>query len=463
MIKILNLYFHKRTLMSMSFDFFAATGIITASIFSEISLTSKIATSLTIIIGSATMFSIGIMIINSSLGFYDKINIQKKPQTIARATLSVFLMIPFSYLMFKISPVKVEDGKNFILMLTIGLIIMLAHRVYAIHGKYKILAPQKILVYGSGELAALVGKSLQDSNPAVKLAGYYASPNEFNRKVSSLIIFPQGNSLTNIVKNEHIDAIIVALSERRGGSMPMRELLDCKLKGVRVIDTATYFELSLGQIKLDAISAGWLIFGEGFNQGFARTFSKRIFDIIFAAILIVLSLPIMLITSLLILLYDGQPIFYTQERVGLNGINFNVIKFRSMITDAEINNKPQWASPGDSRVTRIGKFLRKLRIDELPQLFNVLKGEMSLVGPRPERPYFVEKLTQELPYFAVRQSVKPGITGWAQVRYHYGASIRDSAEKLQYDLFYVKNHSLFLDLVIVFETIGVVLTGKGAQ
>jgi exopolysaccharide biosynthesis polyprenyl glycosylphosphotransferase len=190
---------------------------------------------------------------------------------------------------------------------------------------------------------------------------------------------------------------------------------------------------------------------------------KRLFDIIFASILIILASPVMLLAAIAILLESGGPILYLQERVGLNGRLFNVIKFRSMRTDAEIDGQPRWATAQDDRVTRVGRILRKLRIDELPQLFSVLSGDMSLVGPRPERPYFVDKLTQELPYFAVRQSVKPGVTGWAQVRYHYGASVEDAAEKLQYDLYYVKNHTLFLDLVILFETVGVVLTAKGAH
>ena len=176
-----------------------------------------------------------------------------------------------------------------------------------------------------------------------------------------------------------------------------------------------------------------------------------------------LGVPVMLVAALLLLLESGGPVLYMQERVGLNGRLFNVIKFRSMRTDAEQDGQPRWATAQDDRVTRVGRIMRKLRIDELPQLFSVLNGDMSLVGPRPERPYFVDKLTQELPYFAVRQSVKPGVTGWAQVRYHYGASVEDSAEKLQYDLYYVKNHTLFLDLVILFETVGVVLTAKGAQ
>jgi len=194
-----------------------------------------------------------------------------------------------------------------------------------------------------------------------------------------------------------------------------------------------------------------------------RTLIKRFFDIVCATLLLVLALPVMLVTGILILLESGGPILYLQERVGLNGRLFNVVKFRSMRIDAEKDGEPRWASAADSRVTRVGRVIRKLRIDELPQLFSVLGGDMSLVGPRPERPYFVDKLTQELPYYAVRQSVKPGVTGWAQVRYHYGASVEDAAEKLQYDLYYVKNHTLFLDLVVLFETVGVVVMGKGAQ
>ena len=171
----------------------------------------------------------------------------------------------------------------------------------------------------------------------------------------------------------------------------------------------------------------------------------------------------MLIAAVFIVLEDGFPLLYRRERVGLNGRLFNVIKFRSMRRDAEKDGKPVWARAKDNRVTRVGQIIRKLRIDELPQLFSVLKGDMSLVGPRPERPFFVDQLTKEIPFYAVRHSVKPGVTGWAQVRYHYGATVEDSAEKLQYDLYYVKNHSLFLDLVVLFETVGVVLTGKGAH
>jgi len=337
------------------------------------------------------------------------------------------------------------------------------HRVHVGHSSAQSLMRQRVLVFGTGTRAKLVGRTLQKSDPHVDLVGYYASPNEAVAEVSAWGILSPNTSLTDIVMEQQVDEIVVALAERRGGSMPLRELLDCKLHGVRVVDMATHFEKTLGQIRLDSVSAGWLIFGDGFSQGWLRTLVKRLFDLVFALVLIVLASPIMLVAAILIVLESGGPVLYMQERVGLNGRLFNVIKFRSMRTDAEQDGQPRWAAAQDDRVTRVGRIMRKLRIDELPQLFSVLNGDMSLVGPRPERPYFVDKLTQELPYFAVRQSVKPGVTGWAQVRYHYGASVEDSAEKLQYDLYYVKNHTLFLDLVILFETVGVVLTAKGAQ
>jgi sugar transferase (PEP-CTERM system associated) len=306
-------------------------------------------------------------------------------------------------------------------------------------------------------------RALNKSDPSAEIVGYFPSPNDESPVVPETQILSRTKTLTDTAKALKVDEIVVALTERRGGSMPLRELLDCKLHGIRVLDLASHFEQTLGQIRLDSLYAGWLIFGDGFSQGALRAVVKRLSDILFASILILLSLPIMLVTGLLIIAENGFPVFYRQERVGLNGRLFNVIKFRSMRNDAEKDGKPIWAKADDDRTTKVGKIIRKLRIDELPQLFSVLKGDMSLVGPRPERPFFVDQLTKEIPFYAVRHSVKPGVTGWAQVRYHYGATVEDSAEKLQYDLYYVKNHSLFLDLVVLFETIGVVLTGKGAH
>jgi len=459
-IKIFNLYFHKRTLSQFLLDF----GLLLASVMVAIlvQVNEPVLNPSTVAFTSLLLAGC-ILIVNSALGFYQRVHHRSVGQSRARALLSWCLALPFAYAIFRLSPLKLENGKAFILTLMSGVMLVLIHRVYVTHSASSTLLRQRVLVFGSGMRAKLVGKSLQKSDPNVDLVGYYASPKETAWEVSASGLLSRDRSLTDVVVSEQVDEIVVALSERRGGSMPLRELLDCKLQGVRVIDIATHFEKTLGQIRLDAVSAGWLIFGEGFEQGWLRALTKRVFDIVCAAILIVLTLPIMLVTAVLIVIESGGPILYLQERVGLNGRLFNVVKFRSMRTDAEKDGQPRWASLTDDRATRVGRVIRKLRIDELPQLFSVLGGAMSLVGPRPERPYFVDKLTHEIPYFAVRQSVKPGVTGWAQVRYHYGASVQDATEKLQYDLYYVKNNSLFLDLVVLFETVGVVLMGKGAQ
>ena len=424
---------------------------------------TDLASGISVAVTCAFLLATGMLAINSGLGFYQRVHNRSLGQSRARAVLSLLLTLMLAYAIFSLLPLGLSDRKLFALTVFGCIAVVLIHRVSAAHSGSQSTVRQRVLIFGTGTRAKLVGRSLKKADPHIDLVGYFAGPNEAVTEVSAWGVLTPDKSLTDIVVDEQVDEIVVALAERRGGSMPLRELLDCKLHGVRVVDIATHFEKTLGQIRLDSVNPGWLIFGEGFNQGLARTLVKRVFDILFAVILIILAAPIMLVTGILILLESGGPMLYLQERVGLNGRTFSVVKFRSMRTDAEIDGKPRWASAGDDRVTRVGRVIRKLRIDELPQLFTVLNGDMSLVGPRPERPYFVDKLTQEIPYYAVRLSVKPGLTGWAQVRYHYGATMEDSAEKLQYDLYYVKNHTWFLDLVILFETVGVVLTGKGAQ
>jgi len=460
LIKIFNHYIHRRTILQLLLDFGLILGTVVLAIGWHMPDLARAAFAA---LPSAVLLSIAALTINSALGFYQRVHNRSVAQSRARAVLSLCLILPLAYLILRVLPFGLGDQDFVAFSVVGGLVVMLMHRVHVGHSSAQSLMRQRVLVFGTGTRAKLVGRTLQKSDPHVDLVGYYASPNEAVAEVSAWGILSPNTSLTDIVMEQQVDEIVVALAERRGGSMPLRELLDCKLHGVRVVDMATHFEKTLGQIRLDSVSAGWLIFGDGFSQGWLRTLVKRLFDLVFALVLIVLASPIMLVAAILIVLESGGPVLYMQERVGLNGRLFNVIKFRSMRTDAEQDGQPRWAAAQDDRVTRIGRIMRKLRIDELPQLFSVLNGDMSLVGPRPERPYFVDKLTQELPYFAVRQSVKPGVTGWAQVRYHYGASVEDSAEKLQYDLYYVKNHTLFLDLVILFETVGVVLTAKGAH
>ena len=292
-------------------------------------------------------------------------------------------------------------------------------------------------------------------------------------------ILPAMESLVTTASKYNASEVIVAMQNRRSGNFsitgkfnafnglsnrkPIRELLECKLAGINVIDAATFIEREVHQIRLDFLKPSWLVFGGGFDQSLLRATSKKIFDLLASLTILIISLPIMLVTAICILIEDGAPIFYKQLRVGKDGNRFMILKFRSMRNDAEAGGQPQWATTNDPRTTRVGRIIRKLRIDELPQILNVLKGEMSFVGPRPERPFFVKHLCEEVPYFNMRHSIKPGITGLAQVRYQYGASVNDAIQKLQYDLYYVKNNSLFLDFLILINTFQVVLFGKGAR
>lgn len=458
-IRIFNHYLHRRTLQQVFFDL----GLVILSVLAVVIWKGEDFTSVVSLLGHASLLSLGMLVINSALGFYQRIHNRSLNQSRARAVLSLVLALPLTYSVFSLFPQSSTSRETLAMAAMAGFVVVILHRVYVVHSMPQSMMRHRVLVFGTGPRAALVGKTLKNEDPHVDVVGYYASPNESESEVSAWGILSKHKSLTDTALELEVDEIVVALVERRGGSMPLRELLDCKLHGVRVVDVATHFEKTKGQIRLDSVNAGWLIFGDGFSQGGVRTAVKRLFDIFSALVLILLSLPIMLVTMLLVVLESPGPIFYRQERVGFNGRLFNVVKFRSMRADAEKDGTPRWAAAKDDRVTKVGKFIRKVRIDELPQLFCVLNGDMSMVGPRPERPYFVDQLTRQIPYYAVRQSVKPGVTGWAQVRYHYGATLEDSAEKLQYDLYYVKNHSLFLDIIILFETVGVVLMAKGAR
>jgi sugar transferase (PEP-CTERM system associated) len=272
-----------------------------------------------------------------------------------------------------------------------------------------------------------------------------------------------GESLSSVVKRYGIDEIVLAIRDRRGGAFPVRELLECRLKGIKVTELSTFFEREYQQVILESLNASWMVLGDGFRQGVFRTFVKRGFDLVASTVLLLLALPVIVLAAICILLESGLPVLYRQERVGQGGRIFTIYKLRSMKNGAEGDGDPRWAAANDDRATRVGRIIRKLRIDELPQIINVFKGEMSFVGPRPERPFFVDKLKQQIPYYDLRHSIKPGITGWAQVRYHYGASLDDAVEKLQYDLYYVKNHTLFLDLMVLIATMRVVLWDRGAR
>lgn len=265
----------------------------------------------------------------------------------------------------------------------------------------------------------------------------------------------------DIVAREKVDRVVLALKDRRG-STPVRELLNLKLAGVKVEEVHNCFERVSGRIPLEHLSPSWLILSDGFKKSAILRASKRLMDILVSSAILLLVSPLLPFIALAIYAESGHPIFFRQTRVGYRGQEFELLKFRSMVQDAE-KHGPQWAGKGDSRITRVGRFLRKTRLDEIPQLFNVFRGEMSLVGPRPERPYFCTMLSEKIPYFNLRHSVRPGLTGWAQVRFKYSASLEDTKGKLELDLFYLKNLSVLVDLAILFETVKVVILGRGAQ
>ncbi len=405
----------------------------------------------------------GMFVINFAAGFYQNSHNRSMTATATRALLGLLFGLPLAYAIFSLLPADPEPRNLITRVAMVAVAAVMAHRVYAAHVGLQSRNRTRILIFGTGAVARAVGLSLTAADPHAQIIGYFTGPNEADPQVPLAEIIASTDSLIETARRLEVAEIVVALPERRGGSMPLRQLLDCKLHGIHVVDISSYFERTLTQINIDHVNPGWLIFGDGFNQGLIRSLVKRAFDLFFSALLLLLALPVMLAAALWIKLDSPGPVLYQQQRVGLNGKVFRVIKFRSMRADAEKDGKPRWASIGDDRVTKVGRFIRKLRIDELPQLVNVLSGEMSLVGPRPERQFFVEELIGKIPYFAVRHSVKPGVTGWAQVRYEYGSTVEDSIEKLQYDMYYVKNHSLFLDLLIILETVAVVLTGKGAR
>ena len=353
------------------------------------------------------------------------------------------------------STTPLEDGP----VVLLGALLV-ATGVSAVRARAQV--PPRVLVYGGGPQAALVGHMLRAADPQLRLVGYYAAPAHAS-EATQPNLFSAQRTLAELVDQEGIQEIVLALRERQGDEALLQELLDCRRRGVRVLDAATHCEQMLGQIRREAVTARWLVLGEGFAHGLLHRFTQRLLDLVASSVLLLLALPVMLLAALMIRLESGGPVLYRQERVGQHGRTFDMLKFRSMRTDAEQDGQARWASAADARVTRVGHFLRRHRIDELPQLLNVLRGDMSLVGPRPERPCFVATLSHKLPHYNLRHSVKPGITGWAQVRFHYAASVDDAAEKLQYDLYYVKNQCLLLDLVILFDTVGVVLTCKGAQ
>ena len=335
---------------------------------------------------------------------------------------------------------------------------------------------KKVLVLGAGELAfALMQEEIEHGKKAKQVASLmpsYASyaihgfvdTGDEDIKVPDMYIVRPGERLVAYCLEHDIDEIVLAISDRRK-KVPVDDLLDCKLTNIRITEYVAFWEKEKGLLRTDMLNPSWLIFCDGCQQGDFERMLCRGFDVFISLVILIVMFPVLVLTAIIIFIENNfsGPIFYRQERVGFNGINFQLLKFRSMRVNAEIDGKAKWADKNDSRVTVIGRIIRKVRIDELPQILNILKGDMSIVGPRPERPEFVEILSKKMPFYSTRHRVKPGLAGWAQLKYPYGADEHDAMRKLQFDLYYVKNHSILMDILVLLQTIEVIVMGKGAR
>ena len=379
------------------------------------------------------------------------------------ARIAIGLLLSFfslSALYYVLPAVNIGRGFFALSISAFGVFQLLWHIVYTAYLKSTGLA-RRVLVLGTGRVAQKIGGIITATNHQHVLRGYYSCDSEAC-VVSPQAIVGSDAGLIEAVRRENAQKIVVSLSERRG-VLPVRDILSCKLSGIEVVDAPSFYEELTGKLLLDNLRPSWLIFSDGFRMTSAMRLYKRFFDIMAAAFGLVIALPVLPLLALAIVVDSEGPVFFKQTRVGMREKPFELLKFRTMRKDAESGTGAVWAQKDDQRVTSIGKVLRKVRLDELPQLWNVLKGDMSLIGPRPERPEFVENLKQIIPYYSERHFVKPGITGWAQVKYPYGASVEDAIEKLMFDLFYIKNISPLLDLLIVLETVKVVLFGRGGR
>jgi len=388
---------------------------------------------------------------------------RRMPRIELASRLAVSMMLAFfviSALLYMVHTIPLGRGVLSLSLLICGGMHFLIH--YACHSLQSLpRLAQRVLILGVGPLAETIAQALPLSPYNYQLAGF-VRPGTDKTTVDDSRVVGSIDDIEEILIRERINKLIVSITEKRG-VLPVRNLLNCKLRGVEILDSPSFYEKLTGKLLVENIQPSWFLYSDGFRITPLKRFWKRTLDLIFSLLGIILVLPILPVIALLIKATSPGPVLYRQRRVGQGGGEFTLLKFRTMCDDAEKGTGAVWASENDPRITRVGKFLRKSRLDEVPQLFNVLKGEMSFIGPRPERKEFVDQLSEKIPYYGKRHFIKPGVSGWAQVRYPYGSSEKDALEKLRYDLYYIKNYSITLDLMIVLETVKVVLFGRGGR
>jgi sugar transferase (PEP-CTERM system associated) len=415
------------------------------------------------VLPKALLFAGAMFVAMTAMGLYNARQRSRLAGLLTRVAASVAAGVVFSAIVFYFFPSIVLYRGQLVITAALAFGASVIVRIAFDRLLDENLFKRRVLVYGGGRRAGSIARLRRRSDRrGFIVVGYVGADGDDSGAVPSGEKLG-GSDLLQLCRVHQVDEIVVAMDDRRR-QFPMDELLECRLEGLEIVELISFLERETGKVRLDVLNPSWMIFSEGFRQGRIHSTLERGFDVVASVGLLLIALPFMLITALAIKLEDGMrsDIFYRQVRVGQYGRPFKLLKFRSMRADAE-RDGAVWAQKNDTRVTRVGSFIRLTRIDELPQILNVLRGEMSFVGPRPERPEFVEQLNERIPYYRERHSIKPGITGWAQLCYPYGSSEQDATEKLQYDLFYVKNHSLLFYLAILVQTVEVIVWGKGAR
>ena len=463
MVKLFDAYVPARTLFLVIAETLIIFSAMVAAVFLRFGADAELTLSYQQGFLKVTVVAAVCMICLYYFDLYDSLVISNPREVVTRLIVVlgvVCLVVAVLYYLYP--PLQLGRGIFLLGIILVGLALIGSRELFFALNRSALFADSTILL-GDGPLARSLAREIQNRYElGMRLVGYVGTANNSEALLSGLPVIGKLDNLVALVEQKQIKRIVVALQDRRS-SLPVRELLDLRLKGFQVEDGGSLLERISGKIEVDQLHPSWLIFSDGFRLQPKVLVTQRLVAIVVSLLLLLIMLPFIPLIALLVKLTSPGPAFYSQKRVGKNGVVFNCYKFRTMRADAEADSGPTWASDSDPRVTSIGHFLRAVRLDEIPQLWNVLRGDMNFVGPRPERPEFETSLANEIPYYYLRRVIRPGITGWAQINCGYGASVEQSKEKMRYDLYYIKNMSLTLDALITFQTVKTVIFGKGAR
>ncbi|KRT55818.1 TIGR03013 family XrtA/PEP-CTERM system glycosyltransferase [endosymbiont of Ridgeia piscesae] len=464
MVRFFGYFISKSFLILGQIEFLVFAGSVWAALMLQQLFSKQLMLERTEMLTSSIIYAVVMMMSMVALGLYQRGVLERASGLILRLILVFAFGVVLMSLIFYIFPDVAIPPREFGLSLLISITGVLMLRSVFVRVTRADSRKRRVLVLGTGINADRIEDLFSTNSRLGYVVVGYINLGDSISLIEERRQIPKDQELYDIATRMAVDEVVVAVDDRRKG-LPVNELIDCKMKGVEILDLLTFYEKEDSIIKIDLLHPSWIFFSSGFYSGGFSIQLKRLLDVFVSLVLLVLVVPLMVLVAFASLIESRwrDPVLYHQTRVGKDGKLFQIHKFRSMRVNAEAETGARWASVNDDRITRLGAFLRFTRLDELPQLYNVLRGEMSLVGPRPERPEFVRRLTQEIPYYEERHRVKPGLTGWAQLMFSYAANREDTRKKLEYDLYYVKNSSLFLDLIILLETVEVVLLAKGAR